>query len=157
MIHCWWSPGNRSSSSWQPYRWHESTGIGMISIIKQTQDHYCDVKMGAMVSQITSLTSVYSTVYSGADQRKHQTFASLAFVWGIHQWPVDSPHKWAVTRKMIPFDDVITIACTFMLGYTSYILKTFCIDLNFLFIIITFLITDLSKNADWQYESTSFC
>ena len=40
-------------------------------------------------------------------QRKHQSSASLAFVWGIHQWPVNSPHKWSVTRKMFPFDDVI--------------------------------------------------
>ena len=63
--------------------------------------------MGAMASQITSLTIVYSTVYSGADQRKHQSSASLAFVWGIHWWPVNSPHKWPVTRKMFPFDDVI--------------------------------------------------
>ena len=45
--------------------------------------------------------------YSGADQRKHQSSASLAFVWGIHRWPVNSPHKWPVTRKMFPFDDVI--------------------------------------------------
>ena len=50
---------------------------------------------------------VYSTVYSGSDQRKHQSSASLAFVWGIHRWPVNSPHKWPVTRKMFPFDDVI--------------------------------------------------
>ena len=56
---------------------------------------------------ITSLTIVYSTVYSGADQRKHQSSASLAFVWGIHRGPVNSPHKWPVTRKMFPFDDVI--------------------------------------------------
>ena len=50
---------------------------------------------------------VYSTVHSGADQRKYQSPASLAFVWGIHRWPVNSPHKWPVTRKMFPFDDVI--------------------------------------------------
>ena len=42
--------------------------------------HYNDVIMSAMASQIASLTSVYSTVYSGADQRKHQRSASLAFV-----------------------------------------------------------------------------
>ena len=71
------------------------------------QFHYCDVIMGAMASQITSLTVVYSTVYSGADQRKHQSSASLAFVRGIHRGPVNSPHKWPVTRKMFPFDDVI--------------------------------------------------
>ena len=63
--------------------------------------------MGTMASQITSLTIVYSTVYSGADQRKHQSSASLAFVRGIHRRPVNSPHKGPVTRKMFPFDDVI--------------------------------------------------
>ena len=60
--------------------------------------HCDDVIMGAMASQITSLTIVYSTVYSSADQRKHQSSASLAFVWGIHRGPVNSPHKWPVTR-----------------------------------------------------------
>ena len=44
--------------------------------------------MGAIASQITSLTIVYSIVYSGADQSKHQSFASLAFVRGIHRGPV---------------------------------------------------------------------
>ena len=63
--------------------------------------------MGTVASQITSLKIVYSTVYSGADQRKHQSSAPLAFVWGIHRWPVNSPHKGPVTRKMFPFDDVI--------------------------------------------------
>ena len=58
-------------------------------------------------SQITSLTIVYSAVYSGADRRKHHSSASLGFVRGIHRWPVNSPHKWTVTRKMFPFDDVI--------------------------------------------------
>ena len=73
-------------------------------------NHYNDIIMGAMASQITSLAIVYSTVYAGADQRKHQSSASLAFVWGIHRWPVNSPHKWPVTRKMFPFDDVIMIS-----------------------------------------------
>ena len=63
--------------------------------------------MGTMASQITSLTVVYSIVYSDADQRKHQGSASLTFVRGIHRRPVNSPHKWPVTRKMFPFDDVI--------------------------------------------------
>ena len=49
------------------------------------------------------------SVFSGADQSKHQSCASLAFVWGIHLGPVNSPHKWPVTRKMLPFDDVIMI------------------------------------------------
>ena len=55
--------------------------------------HYSDAIIGVMASQITSLTIVYSTVYSGADQRKHQSSASLAYVRGIHRWPVNSPHK----------------------------------------------------------------
>ena len=63
--------------------------------------------MGAMVSQVTSLTIVYSTVNSGADQRKHQSYPSLAFVRENHRGPVNSPHKWPVMRKMFPFDDVI--------------------------------------------------
>ena len=71
--------------------------------------HYNDVIMDTMESQITSLMIVYSTVYSGAYQRKHQISASLAFVRGIHRWPVNSPLKGSVTRKMFPFDDVIMI------------------------------------------------
>ena len=62
-------------------------------------DHYSYVIMGAIASQITSLTIVYLTIYSGADQRKHQSSASLAFVRGIPRWSVNSPHKWPVTRK----------------------------------------------------------
>ena len=58
-------------------------------------------------SQITSLTIVYSRSYSGANQRKHQSSASLAFVWGIHRWPVNFPHKRTVKRKIYPLDDVI--------------------------------------------------
>ena len=69
--------------------------------------HYNDVIMSAMASQITRLTIVYSTVYTGANQRKHQSSASLAFVRGIHRWPVNSPHKGPVMRKMFTFDDVI--------------------------------------------------
>ena len=69
--------------------------------------HYNDILMSMMASQITSLTIVYSTVYSGPDQRKHQSSASLAFVRGIHWSPVNSPHKGTVTWKMFLFDDVI--------------------------------------------------
>ena len=58
--------------------------------------HYSDVIMDTMASQITSLTIVYST----------------AFVLEIHRWPVNSPHKWLVTRKMFRFDDVIILVYT---------------------------------------------
>ena len=82
--------------------------------------HYSDVIRGAMASQITSLTIVYSTVYSGAGQRKHQSSASLTFVRGIHRWPVNSPHKGPVTWKMFPFDDVIMCELTvWSLTFTS--------------------------------------
>ena len=69
--------------------------------------HYGYVITCTMASQITSLTIVYSTVYSGAYQIKHQSTASLAFVRGIHRWPVNSPQKGPVTRKIFPFGDVI--------------------------------------------------
>ena len=100
---------------WQKQFWQLSHTVSFIlhswfvflNIGSKCPVHYDEVIMGAMASQITSLTIVYSTVYSGADQRKHQSSASLASVWGIHRWPVNSPHKWPVTRKIFPFHDVI--------------------------------------------------
>ena len=77
------------------------------SLLAFASNHSNDVIMGAITSQITSLTIVYSTVYSGTYQRKYKSCASLAFVRGIHRGPVNSPHKWLVTREMFPFDDVI--------------------------------------------------
>ena len=68
---------------------------------------YSDVIMSAMASLTTGVSIVCSTVCSGTDQRKHQSSASLAFVRGIYRWPMTSPHKWLVMRKMFPFDDVI--------------------------------------------------
>ena len=63
--------------------------------------HYNDVIMGAMASQITSLTIVYITVYSGAYQRKHQSPTSLAFVWGIHRWTGEFPAQIAVKAENV--------------------------------------------------------
>ena len=56
--------------------------------------HYSDVIMGAMASQITSLTTVYSTTYSGEDQRKHQMTGEF-------------PARMASNAEIFPFDDVI--------------------------------------------------
>ena len=70
--------------------------------------HYIDVIMGAIASQITPASSLFTQV---ADQRKHQSSASLAFVRGLQWSPVNSPHKWHVTWKMFPFDDVIMHCC----------------------------------------------
>ena len=89
-----------------PYHWHAAFL------------HYGDVRMGAIASQITSLAIVYSAFYSGADQRKHQSSASLAFVWGNHRdrwiprtkgqlrgkcfhlmtssWPCYVPYRWLI-------------------------------------------------------------
>ena len=76
-------------------------------VVFSMPSYYSDVIMTTISSQITSLRTVYSSIYSDADQRKHQSSASLAFVRGIHRWPVYSPHKRPVTRKMFPFDDVM--------------------------------------------------
>ena len=87
--------------------------------------HYSDVIMTTIASQITSLTIIYSIVYSDADQRKHQSSASLAFVRVIHRGPVNSPHKRPVMRKIFPFDDVIMINVKFGCAASSYNLRTF--------------------------------
>ena len=89
---------NRVHNSWE-LRWLWDYLDGLMK--------YDDVIMSAMASQITRLTIVYSVVYSVADQRKHYSSASLAFVRGIHRWPMNSPHKGSRTWKMFPFDDVI--------------------------------------------------
>ena len=86
------------------------TRRGEITISPRRLRHYTDVTMSPMASQITSLGIVYSTVYSSADQRKHKSSASLAFVRRIHRWPVNSPHKRPAIQKMFPFDDVIMIS-----------------------------------------------
>ena len=86
--------------------------LNMILLCVITRHKYCwhpsDVILSAMASQITNLAIVYSISYSGTNQRKHQSSASLAFVRGIHQWPVTFPHKGLVTREKT-FDDVIIV------------------------------------------------
>ena len=71
------------------------------------------VIMGRMrLKSPASRLFTHSIVYLGADHRKHQSSTSLAFVRGIHRWPVNSPHKGPVARKMLPFDDVIMLNMT---------------------------------------------
>ena len=65
-----------------------------------------------------------NNLFSGADQRKHQSSASLTFVRGIHRWSVNSPHKGPVTRKMFPFDDVIIILAVYG-GYLYFCLTKY--------------------------------
>ena len=78
--------------------------INSPSEIDLNLNHYGDVMMGTIASQITGLTIVYS------DERKHQSSTSLAFMQGIHRGPVNYPHKWPVPQKMFPFDDVIMLS-----------------------------------------------
>ena len=87
------------------------SGIIILIIRKHTISHYdelhcSDIIISAMASQITGIPIIYSNVCSGAGQRKHQSSAWLAFVRGIHRWPVNSPHKGQVTRKMFAINDV---------------------------------------------------
>ena len=97
-----------------------------------TEHHYNDVIMGAVASQITSVSIVCPTVGSCADQRKHQSCASLAFVRGIHRWPVNSPHKRPVTRKMFPIDDVNMRYDTITVNGTEIIEVSFisCVEIS---------------------------
>ena len=95
--------------------------------------HNYDVIMSGMVSPFTSLTSVYSTVYSGADQRKHQRSASLAFVRGIYRWihpqRASNAENVSIWWRHHPR---LTIVCKFNVIMTiyatcaSYILVIFC-------------------------------
>ena len=71
--------------------------------------HYSGVIMITMESQVTGVPIFCSTVCSGADHKTVQSSASLAFVRGIHRWPVYSAHKGPVTRKMFLFNDVIVV------------------------------------------------
>ena len=88
--------------------------------------HYDDVIMTMLASQITSLMVVYSIVYLGVNQRKHQSSASLAFVREIHRGPVNFPHKRPVTRKMFPFDDVIMIYRVNRVNYFWHLYRNPC-------------------------------
>ena len=87
------APHALASAHQQPQSWFRGNFCK-----KKPQKHYSDVIMSAMASEITRRTIVYWTVYSGADQRKHQSSTSLAFVRGIHRWPA---------QKMFPFDVIM--------------------------------------------------
>ena len=89
--------------------------------------HYSDVIISTMVSQFTSLMIVYSTVYSGTDQRKHQSSTSLTFVRGIHRWLVNSPHKGPVSRKMFPFDKVIMVWAIIIMIFSKALSVSPCV------------------------------
>ena len=76
--------------------------------------------MSAMASQITGVPIVYTAVCSDADQKKLRSTPSLAFVRGIHRWPVNSLDKGPVARIFFPFDVVIT---GFRVIYSAFSVK----------------------------------
>ena len=87
------SPGHQQS-----WYWLHRIQVPRLSWRRVSMPHFSDVIMGGMASQITGISIVYSIVCSGADER---------------MWPVNSPHKGPVTRKMFPFDDVIMMCRLF--------------------------------------------
>ena len=119
-------------------------------------NNYKDVIMGAIASQITSLTNVYSIVYSEADQRKYQSSASLAFVQGIHRGPVNSPHKWPVTWKMFPFDDVIMKRGTQTLTWCRTASPTASCLINFIIYKIVFMDDHPHYTMQCNYNTVNF-
>ena len=112
-----WTNGwvnNRDAGDLRRYRAHYDVTV-MECIIIVHHSVSCHVALNI------DWYTVYWTVCSGADQRKHQSSASLAFVRGIHRWPVNSPHKGPVTRKMFPFDDVIKCGHVYWLTHTCIV------------------------------------
>ena len=80
--------------------------------------------MGAMASQITSLANVDSSVYSATDEKTSKLRVTGLCV-GIHRWPVNSPHKWPVMRKIFPFDDVIMLFMFPKINPTRQVLRCY--------------------------------
>ena len=102
-------PHNRTMSPFyvEIFQWNRNVFI--LTKFSLLATHCNGVIMSAMASQITGVSIVCSTIYSGADQRKHQSATSRAFLRGIHRWPGNSPNKRPVTRKMFPSDDIIML------------------------------------------------
>ena len=88
----------------------------------ETLWHYGDVIMGTIASQITSLIWLFTQPFIQTQiKKKHQSSTSLAFVRGIHRRLVNSLHKWPVTRKMFPFDDIIMDTITVVYHWHSVV------------------------------------
>ena len=100
--------------------------------------HYDDVIMSTMASQINSLSVVCSTVYLGANKRKHQSSASLAFMRGIHWWPVNFLHSGPITRKMFLFDEVFV--------KMDFMFREFQVDFH-----------NMREDKGLAYQSSWFC
>ena len=131
---CQWPvPGDHFTSDLWAHDWNLLKILIVVNVTVMIKSHYSDVIMGSMASEIISLTIVYSTVYWGADQRKHQSSASLAFVRGIHRWPAqmasnaENASIWwrhhEVWRSCTSRDRRAIQACVFfMYGWHFYII-----------------------------------
>ena len=97
-----------------------SSGLSMALNTTRETSHLI-IHINISNSQIAAISQVYSTVCSGADQRKHQSSASLAFVRRIYRWLLNSPHRGPVTRKMFPFYDVNMYAI-FITNFSSLVM-----------------------------------
>ena len=96
--------------------------------------HYNDIIMGTMAYQITSLNIVYSTVYSGADQTKHQSFVSLALC-GEFTGTGEFPAQIASNAENVPINGVII----HIFVLTGYVIISLWILISLLFYLsITF-------------------
>ena len=113
-------------------------------------DHYSDAIMSAMPSQITGVPIVYSTVCSGTYQRKHQDCASPAFVRGIRRWPVNSPCKGPVTRKMFPFDDAIMISIRYDVRSNTRVSDVWWISIP------VYVVVSVLGQCYWVINKTNF-
>ena len=102
---------NKRLSKQPRHRWFETPWCPLWRHCDVVNTYYSDVTIRKMASQVTDVTIVYSTVCPCVDQSAHQSSASQAFVRGNPRWPVNSPHKGTLTRKMFPFDDVIIELC----------------------------------------------
>ena len=104
--------------------------------------------MGNIASQITSHAIVDSAVYSGAHQRKYQCSASLAFVRGIQRGPVNSPHKWPLTRKMFP---LMTSSCIRWSMWLTEMIYLMCERYEVELQEMTFIITIHDDVIKWKH------
>ena len=110
--------------------------------------------MNVMTSQSTCVSMVYSTVCSGTDQRKHQS----SFMRGIHRWPGNSPHKGPVTRKMLPFDDVIMekVQPHIFKHYTDVIMTTMASQITSLTVVYSTVYSDADQRKHQSSASLAF-
>ena len=106
--HTIWCQQDRSRATTISHTLIPCTQIGLCMPCAN-QYHYNNVIMNAIVCQITASRFFTQALIQAHIKEKNQSFASLALVRGIHRWPVNSPHKGPVTRKMFPFDDLIMI------------------------------------------------